>query len=568
MTVSRWLFILAIPALLAQPVDQPILRVGTRLVQFNVIVRDRKGPVDGLTRKNFRIFDRGVERSVALFQANSRSGDNAKFAEALKLPPSMTSNAQADAANITVVLFDGLNTALQDQIYAKRQVLKFLSQVKPNDRVGIYVLGSSVKVLHEFTSDTASLMAAVRQFRGDSSGAGGGTGLGSGMPSDAGPGQGEAAKEFNNRFKEFNKKLDDMVIRNRVLITVEALRSIARHLERMAGRKNLVWVSSSFPISLDFFAEKIESDRTTRDHPNFSGEMEQAARALMKANVAVYPVDARGLMIDARYSATEGTGADDGWGFLEKFNAPAVPLGYLEQTTMTAIAERTGGKAYYNTNDIMGSIRRALDDSDLTYTIGFYLPQADMDERFHEVKIAVDRKGVEVRTRKGYLADKELDGAAGDSAARRRVMREVLNAPLDATGLTVAIRLDRADAIRPGAVAVSAFVDPRLLAFHQQKDEFVDTLETAIVQQAADGRILDVVSERLVLRSKAERFRQLMAGSVDFRKVVDLKADAAFLRLVVFDDGSGLVGSARATLGWVRSEPPQAIPAPAPPVKK
>ena len=539
---------------LGQTADQAVIRVGTRLVQFNVIVRDRKGPVEGLKKTDFKIFDRGVERPVALFQVNRRADDDAKFAEVPKPPPGMTSNAQADAANTTVVLFDGLNTALTDQIYAKHQVVKFLKQVKPTDRVGIYVLGSTLRVLHEFTTDTASLMKAVDRFQGD---AAGGTGTGASLPdADASTAQGRSTQDFIDRFKEFNKKLDDTVVRNRVLTTVDALKSIARHLERIAGRKNLVWVSSNFPVSMNTVEDFRSPDLSGRDASNFTPEIEQASRALMRANVAVYPVDARGLMTVGGFSASGGTSGRTWDDALHRADLPAVPLGYLEQSSMDVIADRTGGKAFYNTNDIMGSIRRALEDSDLTYTVGFYLPQADMDTRFHEVKIAVDRKGVEVRARKGYLADSDFSAWAADENRRASIMREVWNAPLDATGLTVAFQQGRADAAR--GVGLTVFVDPRQFVFEFKNGELVDTAEAAVVQQAADGRVLQVDAERYGLHFARERYRRVLGGSFEFHKVIEAKPDAVFVRVVVFDYGSGLVGSSRSTLGWVRAQPPPA----------
>jgi VWFA-related protein len=68
------------------------------------------------------------------------------------------------------------------------------------------------------------------------------------------------------------------------------------------------------------------------------------------------------------------------------------------------MAENTGGRAFYNTNDIQHAIRDAVDDSEVTYTLGFYADTNALDARFHKLKVLVNRKHVEVRYRKGYMA--------------------------------------------------------------------------------------------------------------------------------------------------------------------
>src|SRR6202035_4035794 len=77
--------------------------------------------------------------------------------------------------------------------------------------------------------------------------------------------------------------------------TLAGLEAIGNHLARVPGRKNLVWVSGSFPFSMGI-DETLMDPR--REHRTFQEEAERASRALNNANVAIYPVDARGLMPD------------------------------------------------------------------------------------------------------------------------------------------------------------------------------------------------------------------------------------------------------------------------------
>lgn len=113
--------------------DQNVIRAGTRLVQINVIVHDKKGPVTDLKKEDFTLLDKGKPRTIAIFHMDTRLSDEEKFRNATKFSPNAFSNSQGDAANTSIVLFDGLNTKIADQIYAKQQIVKFLSQLKADD---------------------------------------------------------------------------------------------------------------------------------------------------------------------------------------------------------------------------------------------------------------------------------------------------------------------------------------------------------------------------------------------------------------------------------------------------
>ncbi len=536
---------------MAQTSDQPVLRVGTRLVQINVIVHDKNGPVADLKKEDFTLLDKGKPRDIAIFHVDTRLSDEEKFRKATKLPPNVFSNSQADAANTSIVLFDGLNTKITDQIYAKQQIVKFLGQLKPDDRVGIYTLGRTVRVLHEFTTDTSSLLAAIKRFKGDLNGQ---VDASTVDPSNSGN------DDLDQFLDSSNQRIADAAVRNRVLTTVDALKAIARHVEHMAGRKNLVWVSGAFPISIGFDEPMKLGD--TRDRLQFTEEIEEAARALMKANVAVYPVDARGLMIDPRFSA-ESPSVSMRAG---RAAAPKAPVGFQDHSTMEMIANRTGGKAFYNTNDIMGSVRRAIDDSEVSYTLGFYLSQDEMDSKFHEIKVKVERKGVDIRARKGFLAYKDQEAAAIPQIKRDQLVRDAINAPLDATGLTMAFRMDRADQVKAGGVQVTAFVDPKAFVFEQKDGKFIGVVEVVFAQQAADGRVLDTLAQTINMTFTPARYKDVLTRAIELKKIIDPKPGATFVRVVVLDHGSGQIGSLRGQLGWILSQPPQP-PAP-PPVKK
>ncbi len=165
---TRWVLFAPVIALLAQ--DASVIRVTTRMVEVNVIVRDLHGPVAGLTKDDFRILDKGKLQKIAFFSANTIQHAPPAPRQPSARPTTVFTNRPAvsveNPSSVTVVLLDGLNTRIQDQVYAKQQFIRFLGQIKPDDHVAVYTLGNGLKVLHDFSSDSRSLLNAVAKFNG------------------------------------------------------------------------------------------------------------------------------------------------------------------------------------------------------------------------------------------------------------------------------------------------------------------------------------------------------------------------------------------------------------------
>jgi len=144
----------------------------------------------------------------------------------------------------------------------------------------------------------------------------------------------------------------------RVEQTLGAFVEIARFLNGLSGRKNLIWLSGSFPANVFPGADPLDVFAGTA---NFSPALRQAADLLTIGQVAVYPVDIRGLTVDpffdASNSATYRTPAEISQAhknFMQEIAA--------EQDAMDQIAEDTGGHAFYNTNGLSDAIATSTTD--------------------------------------------------------------------------------------------------------------------------------------------------------------------------------------------------------------
>lgn len=539
--VPALLFAVLVCAQTPQPLvmsEQPTIRVTTRLVQVSVVVHDKHGqPITDLTRDDFTVLDGKRPEKIALFAVES---SRTLPGPSQSLPADTFANRleyhQEVPTSVTIILFDGLNTQFMDQAWAREQVLRFLRQLRPEDRVAIYVLGSQLKILHDFTRDARLLIQALGRYKGneslelqasepvDSRSAG----LTSRLPDGA-----LLLRELNSFFHVTDEPMIEFFTARRVEKTLRALEAIALHAGRFPGRKSLLWVSGSFPFWLGSDSTGLCTSPRCRERRSFSSEVERTARALNDSNLAVYPVDARGL------GAGLPSAADP------SFRLQMGGSGWSEEhlstvDTMTILAERTGGQAYYDTNDIFGAIRKAVDDGRVTYALAYYPTHDRWDGRFREIKVEVKRPGLRARYRRGYFA---LQQGALDVQQRKAVLDEAIWSPLDATSIGLVVKA-RSEQTATGIVLrLRLLVDPRDLTLWQQGDRWVGNLDILFAQPDAEGLKVKGVSKTLDLRLKQQRYELIMREGLVLTQKVDIVPAAHQLRIVVRDATSGAIGT-------------------------
>jgi len=185
-------------------------------------------------------------------------------------------------------------------------------------------------------------------------------------------------------------------------MTLDALQSIARYLAGVPGRKNLIWFAGSFPITV--FPTSSQQQQMDQIHGNLD-RVKKVANLLTSAKVAVYPVNGGGLSLDHQMEAENNTEAAAFGG------APAQNFG-AESTTradtvaaMEQLATDTGGKAYYNTNDLNGAIKHAVADGSHFYTIAYTPTNSRMDGKFRKIEVRLATGRYTLAYRHGYNAD-------------------------------------------------------------------------------------------------------------------------------------------------------------------
>jgi hypothetical protein len=201
-------------------------------------------------------------------------------------------------------------------------------------------------------------------------------------------------------------------------------------------------------------------------------------------------------------------------------------------TAMRTIAESTGGIVFQNGNDLARAIRTAVDDSEVTYTLGFYPDSSSFDSTFHELKVQVKRKDVEVRYRKGYMALPEAPAATQSSA---------LASPLMATGIGLTAARDPAG--KPGSISLVVAIEPKDISFEQSGAVWNAALDLVFAQRTAEGKDLVVANTPLGLKLDRSRYDAVFTQGLTITKAIDLAPGATELRVLVRDRASGRTGT-------------------------
>jgi VWFA-related protein len=539
---------------------QDVIRVETRLVQVDVVVRDDDGPVGDLTVDDFEIFDDGEQQEISLFEITRAIDSDTPGArsEPRALPDGVVSNRPDGGGyqptSATILLLDRLNTEAMDQPFANDQAIEFLESLDPRHQVAIYELTEQLRLVQDYTNDRDQLVRAAMglgtEFSSqlDASYGAGATGGFEASPNEVGldPDLVDAQSAGMGIAERGTADLDQQVaayfVNNRIRITADVLDAIASHMSRLPGRKNLVWLAGRFPFSFSP-ASQLQRGETS---PGTMEQLERTARAITDANVAIYPVSAVGLLAPEFNGPSVSVSASATTRRRVRFQRTVTSSGSrLEQepdstNTMNDIARMTGGEAYYLTNGIAEAINEAVNDTQLIYTLGFYPDAASLDRDFHELRIEVARDDVDVRHRQGYYGFGEPE-----AQVEQRVVPMVglVTSPINATDLGLTATIDPMGSLE-GEAATRLMVDLNDLDLEFQDGVWVGAVEiaTLFVEDGDVGEGVQVGT--LTINLTDDQFLDAFDhGGYELLRLRGGQGGAVQLRVVVRELTTGAAGS-------------------------
>lgn len=544
-------------------VPAPTIRVSTHLVLVDVVVTDKQGkPVTGLRQEDFVVQEKGKNQKVAFFTAPGGSQNQPPPV----LPPGIYSNKpeyRSPGGPLVILLLDAANTPFKDQAYARQQMLKFVKEeYKPGQRIAVFTLTNSLGVLQDFTADPAVLLKALQSYQPLAQEmANGAAPRPPSTSSDGGAGAQAAAAAAVDRMKDFQNIQLAYVLDRRVATTVSAMRALARILGGIPGRKSVIWVTAAFPFSLipenrdvssEELAESLPSVNqlglSTRAGGAIAGverqghaqEIREASAQLASAQVAIYPVDARGLM-----SGMEAT-IDDVAARQVDAMTDAAQLRMSDvtasQETMREIARETGGIAYINQNEIKEGVVVAMADSANSYTLGYYPEDKKWDGKYRSIKVKLNRDGLETRYRRGYFAIDPTSLKTNPEQGAVEALQD--NAP--DTLVTFSAQVKPAAS---GKLGVDFLVDARTLSVEDVSGgnkKFNVVLYAAIF--APDGKMLGSQSLRVDQAFDVATYQQIVGKGMLLHMDLNLPPGKNELRMAVRDNRTGNTGTLTAPL--------------------
>jgi VWFA-related protein len=479
------------------PSEAPILRISSNLVLEDVSVVDAHGnPVHGLQPSQFAILEDGKKQTVTHFEEHATLPREAlaKMPPMPKLEPGVFTNYTTvpEQGPVNIILLDSLNTPLQSQAYVQQQLREFVRSMKPGTRVAIFGMSRSLHMLQGFTSNPEVLKAVVdakkgmmqaSQLMGDKVGGDfGPDSTLSDLYADGG-GNDPSFTEALAQIQQFEAEEQSFELQLRAQYTLDALNQLAHYLSALPGRKNLIWFSGSFPIDIMPDGDLADPFAAMGDSED---EFRETVTLMAHSNVAVYPVDARGLMVSANMKA-ENSGAKyaadptkitkDTSAFFDQLAS--------EHSTLIQMAEKTGGKAFINTNGLTEAVEKSIEYGSNYYSLSYYPTSHRWDGNYHSISIKLTDPKLKLSYRVGYYADdpngppnlapKPIFGASQSSVVdpiepiRAKQMRAAMQfgAP-EPTDIVMKIKVNRMANSAEAALAEGNIADPKTRGPYQR----------------------------------------------------------------------------------------------------
>jgi VWFA-related protein len=498
-----------------------VLRTNTRLVVTDVVATDGNGkPITDLKPEDFKLFENGRPQQVAHFSFHQPITQAAS--RTVTLPPDIVTNMPAyTASSMNVILFDSATGDASEHAYAREQLLKFLATAEIHEPLAIFALHTDLKLLHDFTMDGKALHGAVAGYKP--------------------PASFQAGDSAESRASAFSSSGNFHTNQRNIETTLNQLNALAKVLIGYPGRKNLIWLSESFPLDLfpDIGSQLNRSGQDSReakspsaksvmenglDSKSYAALVKKVSDALMNAHVAIYPVDAGGLSKDNHLAA---------------------------QNTMNDMAAWTGGRVFLNRNDLAIGMKQSLEDGSVYYTLEYYPDNKQWDGQFRAIKVAVDRPGINLRYREGYYAV-DPTKIAKDESDR---VAEDFSRSLQADSPAATAILFQAQVAPPSGknnkVLVTFHVDPRTLTFDHKNDGHESTKLSCTVWAYGKDKNKPFMSKADTVTANLSREEyQLMMKQQFFpcKGELELKAGTYQLRLGVLDRTNNRIGTASANV--------------------
>jgi len=527
----RTSWIVVFLALAAAGQQQPAkFTSNSNLVIVDVTVKDKSGKaINGLKKEDFIVLEDGKPQKIDVFEHQELSVEP----EPPEPPPSLDDRNALPEAPKTVIaaehpgqiqyhdkrlmvfFFDFSNMGIPEQLRAQEAAQKFLdTQITPSDMVAILLFTTTIQVKTDFTADRTILTDIIQSLPiGESSDLADAADTGDDNEEDTGAAFVADETEFN--VYNTDRKL-------------AAIEDAVRKLAALPEKKALVYITGGI-------------SKTGMDN---QAQLEASINAAVKANVAIYPIDARGLMGDppgggASKGASRGSGIFNG----SLLNAQRAAINDSQETLATLAAD-TGGKVFLDSNDLTLGLQQVQQEFRSYYILGYYTTNTREDGKYRKIAVKLkENLSAKLDFRDGYYAQKVWGKFNG--AEKEQHLKEALAAADPLTDLPLALEVDWFR-ISPSAyfVPVSVRVPGSVLALAMKKAGAGET-EFDFIGQIQDERkaVVGNVSDYIKVRLGASEAEKLARRNFHYDAGFTLAPGRYRMKFLVREAQSGKMGT-------------------------
>jgi len=499
------------------------LKVNNDLVLTNVVARDAKTGevVKGLTQKDFTVLENGKPQNIESFDFESvdmatplneatvsglaaGTASNGSKAVVVAKPEDLRNH------RLIVMFFDLTSMQPEDLDRAVEASQAFLkTKMQPADLAALVSLGDTLTVDQDFTADKNALIDKVGVYNGTES-------QGFQPGATANSNQVEDTTGYTPDESEFNDVNTDREL--------FALRAVSQSLSKIDEKKSLLYFSGGI----------------SRDGIENQASLRAAINAAVRANLAIYSVDTRGLQAigplgDASTGSLRGSGAYNGSALTNNMQA-----NFASQEVMGTLSSETGGKAFFDSNDFAPAFAQVQHDTSAYYAIGFHSSNPARDGKYRKLTFKINKPGIKLEFRPGYYAPADFQHSAQED--REQQLTDELASDMPATDIAVYLdamhfRLDENRYFMP----VSLLVPGSQIPFVKGGDKDKATLD--IIGEVIDevkrpiGRVRETVKLNLDPTLNARQ------KNIQYTTSFNLPPGKYQLKFVVRENQTGRMGS-------------------------
>ena len=530
--------------LAAQEQQTPTFRTTTRLVELTVTALDKKGhAVTDLRVEDFAVQENGKPRPIAFFKYD---GGPPVSPKALPLPAGVFTNrvelSPGPPRNITALVLDELNTPPQHSMRVRAMMTRYLKALAPQTRVAVFHMGARLSILHDFTDDGDSLRARIEKSVLS-------------MPLQAETDLERAvieAEQFVDMFAgdpqmeammtevarqqlEVEMLANAQARRARLERTLASMESLGQHLAGIPGRKNLVWIGGGVSMVSVTGAMGMGPRGSVE---NYEDKVKKTSQKLAQQGIVLYIVDAKGLDIPQSATASSsGIMPPRGRGRFEP-QQDSESISTDTRPAMELMSSTTGGRYLYNTNDLMEGFKKAASDLEGSYTLGFYVSE-NPDGKWHNLKASVKRSGVNLRHRKGYLAE---EMAAAPALWTNETAMSVIANPVGSSAVQMTAYCGPAADGEPGTLQVNLRIEAASLRFEPDGQELQAQIQVIFAERAPNGSAR-LTTDGATVKVGAGRLEAAQREGLRYTRRLKPAPDSVSLRVVVRDLRTGQYGT-------------------------